>query len=175
MPLSAYDALVQVMRERFAAIDTQTPRRACNPDVSPESQLAHLAWSRGLDYWSDDWTEAQQRAFVRQVAANRRRRGTRAAIDTAVAAYDTELTLEEWWEQTPEGNPGTGIATVESGSFVETDADALDTIRRLLSRESRKALHWTIAVGITGSIAVAAEARVRVTSLCQFSGVATGA
>lgn len=173
--LSAYDALVQVMRERFAAIDTQAPARARNPEISPAAQLSHLAWSRGLDYWSEDWTADQQRAFIKQAPANLRRRGTRAAIDSAVAAYDTELTLEEWWEQTPEGDPCTGIVTVEPGSFVETDPDALDTIRRLLNRESRKAMHWTIAVGITGEVAIAAEARVRVTSLCQFSGVMTGA
>lgn len=175
MPPSAKDAFIQVARERFAALDTQIPARSRDSDVSPASQLPHLAWSRGLDYWSADWTEEQKRALIKQAPANLRRRGTRAAIDSAVEAFGAELTIEEWWEQTPEGTPGTATATIAPGSPLETDAEALATIRRLLEREGRRSIHWTVAATVTGAPAIGDEARARVTSLCQFSGVQAGA
>ena len=172
---SAYDCFVQVARERFAAIDTKLPEKARDAAQSPAALLAHLAWLRGLDYWSSAWSEDQQRAFIASTPANLRRRGTRAAIDSAVEAFETELEIEEWFEQSPEGAPGTAIATVEAGSYIETDADALALIRTLIEREGRRSIHWTVAVGVAGAPAIGDEARGRVTSLYQYSGAQTGA
>lgn len=172
---SAYDCFVQVARERFAAIDTKLPEKARDAARVPEPLLPHLAWSRGLDYWSAAWTEEQRRAFVAATPANLRRRGTRAAIDSAVEAFEAELVIQEWFEQSPEGVPGTALATVEPGSYIETDVEALTLIRVLLEREGRRSIHWTLAVGVTGAPAIGDEARGRVTSLYQYSGAQTGA
>lgn len=170
----AFDAILTVMKERFYALDTKMPEKARDADECPAALLGHLGWSRGLDYWGD-WTEEQKRALIKSTPANLRIRGTRAAINAAVAAFATELTLEEWFEQSPEGDPGTARATVESGSFVESDPEALQTILDLLEREGRKSIHWTLIVAIAGTDAIGDEARGRVASLYQYTGAQTGA
>jgi phage tail P2-like protein len=171
---SAYDALNQVAAERFSALDTKLPEKGRDPMRIHESQLGHLAWSRGLDYWGD-FTLATKRALANQAPANLRIRGTRAAIDNAIAAFATELELEEWWETDPQGARGTATATIVSGSYLETDAEGQDTVARLLLREGRRAVHCTLITLVAGVDAIGDEQHARVGQLYHFSGVQTGA
>lgn len=173
MPKSA-DCILQVFQERFDALDTKMPEKARDPLRAPAHLLGHLAWSRGLDYWGD-FSLSTKRQLANLAPANLRIRGTRAAIDNAVAAFATELEIEEWWETDPEGIPGTATATIAEGSYLETDPATQSIIVRLLARESRKSIHWLVITLISGLDALASEARSRVGTLYQFSGVQAGA
>lgn len=170
----AYDALLQVIAERLGAIDTKLPEKCRDALRVPEALLGHLAWSRGLDYWGE-FSLATKRALANQAPANLRIRGTRAAINNAIAAFATELELEEWWEQDPQGDRGTATATIVNGSYLETDAAAQDTVARLLLREGRRAVHVLLVTLIGGTDAIADEQKARFGQLYQYSGVQTGA
>lgn len=172
---NAYDAIAEVMAERFGAIDTKLAEKVRNPLTCPAHLLGHLAWSRGLDYWDSSWSESVKRQLILLTPANLRIRGTRRAINNALAAFAADLTVEEWWEQDPEGTPGTGIATIALGADIGVDVDAQALIVLLLSRESRKSMHWELALGVGGFCAIGDEARARVTTLYQYSGEQTGA
>lgn len=171
---SSYDALNEVIAERLDAIDTKQPEKARDALVCQEALLPHLAWSRGVDYWGD-FPLATKRALINLMPANLRIRGTRAAINNAIAAFDTELELEEWWEQDPVGDRGTATATIADGSYLETDAEGQDTIVRLLLREGRRAVHCKLVTVIAGTDAIGDEQSLRIGQLYQFSGEQTGA
>ena len=174
MSKTAYQAYIQVARERFEALDTKTAQKTRDPLQAPVSLLGHLGWSRGLDYWGD-WTEAEKRALINQAPANLRIRGTRQAINNALEAFSQELTIEEWWEQTPEGVPGTATVTAPVGATLLENQESQALVVRLLARESRKSIHWTLILGVDGECSIGDEARLRVTSLYQFSGEQSGA
>lgn len=171
---NARDALLEVIAERFDAIDTKLPEKARDPMRCPEALLGHLAWSRGVDYWGD-FPLATKRALANSAPARLRIRGTRGAIMDAIVAFQAELILEEWWEQVPEGDRGTATATIVDGSYVETDAVAQEAIVRLIEREGRMAVHCTLVNLIQGSAPIQTAQSLRVGMLYQFSGVQTGA
>ena len=166
----AFDAIAQVQAERFDAIDTELAEKVHDPLRCPAHLLGFLAWSRGLDYWDPSWSDSVKRQLILATPANLRIRGTRQAIDNALEAFAASLTVSEWWEQSPVGARGTGLATIALGADIGTSVDAQTTIVQLLARESRKAMHWTVAVGVGGFVAIASESRARVTALYQFSG-----
>lgn len=174
MPLSAYDALIAVMAERIDAIDTGAVRRARDPLRAPARLLGHLAWSRGLDYWGE-WSETAKRQLVNDTPANMRIRGTREAIDNALAAFAAELVIEEWWERDPVGPRGTATATVALGASLGADASAQDLVSRLLERESRLSVHWALVLGVGGYSSVTQAAYARVTSLYTYTGAIVSA
>jgi phage tail P2-like protein len=172
---NAYQAVLQVMQERFDALPTSTPRAARNPTVSPVQQLGHLAWSRGLDYWDPAWPESVKRQLALVAPTNLRRRGTRAAIESALDAFASQLVIEEWWEQTPEGVPCTANAQVIAGTALGTSVEAQETVQRILARESRLACHFDIIVGETAVDAVGPFGSARAAVLHQYSGAQIGA
>ena len=171
----AYDAIAEVIEERFALIDAKQAEKARDATRSPASQLGHLAWSRGLDYWDKTWSEDQKRAIIEATPANLRRRGTIASIESALDALVNEVTLVEWFDMTPEGEPCTGECLVSDGSYVETSQNAIYTLVRVLRRESRRAMHWQVIVGVTSSPAIGDEGYGRAGALYQYSGVQEGA
>lgn len=171
----AFDALAEVIEERFAQHEPRQAERARDATQSSADQLGHLAWSRGLDYWDSAWSEAQKREIISLTPLNLRRRGTIGAIKYSLAALAGELELVEWFDMTPVGDRCTGDCTIEAGSYVETDATAQQTIARVLGRESRGSMHWTLIAAVTSEPVLGIEEAARFTTLHQFSGVQTGA
>lgn len=51
-----------------------------DPDTCPLPMLPFLAWSFGVDEWSDAWSEATKRATVRDAIQVQRRKGTVWAV-----------------------------------------------------------------------------------------------
>jgi len=172
---NAMDALDQVESERLAALDSASARKARNPAACLPEHLGHLAWSRGLDYWANEWTTAQKRDVILRTPANLRIRGTRGAIENALSIYLSDLQILEWFEQVPEADRGTALANITMGSSLAQSAVNQEIVRRILGRESRKSLHWTLALDLIGASAVGDEAYARTTVLYQYSGVQTGA
>lgn len=83
-----------------------------NPYRCPADWLPWLAWALRASDWNDDWTETQKRQYVASLPYTNRIKGTRAAIETALAAVDCPIQLVEWWERTPKGEPYTFTAEV---------------------------------------------------------------
>ena len=173
--MAAYDSFLATTAARFDALDTSAPFTAVQPETTPASHLGHLAWSKGLDYWNSAWTDGQKRELIRKIPANKRIRGTRAAIDNALQAFLGEMTLTEWWEQSPEGTPGTATAEVALGTSLGTSLADQNNVLDILRREGRLACHVTLVLGVGGSSAIAPYAAARLAILSQHSGTQVGA
>lgn len=84
-----------------------------NPDLCPIKQLQWLAYSVQVDYWNPNWSEAVQRAYIKQHLESRRIRGTAGSIKKALAALNMDITVIEWWQEEPQGVPGTFTVEVD--------------------------------------------------------------
>lgn len=78
-----------------------------NPDLCPVALLPFLAWSFSLDTWNDDWPEHIKRQTVKDALYNHRIKGSRKAVENAIARFGTTANITEWWEQSPKGKPHT--------------------------------------------------------------------
>lgn len=85
-----------------------TPVRTMwNADTCPAPLLPWLAWAFSVDEWDATWTDAQKRAAVKASYEVHRRKGTIGAVRRALDALGLELTIVEWFEDTPVGDPYT--------------------------------------------------------------------
>jgi|GEM_PF-1176663 len=69
-----------------------------NPYLCPVPVLPYLAWALSVDVWDDSWTEERKRKVIAAAPAVHRLKGTRGAVERALAAFDLEATIVEWWE-----------------------------------------------------------------------------
>lgn len=99
------------MAARVAEVPTPI-RELWNPQTCPLELLPWLAWALSTDRWDPNWNEDQKRTAVAQAIEVQRTKGTPAAIDKILAAYDPFLTLLEWFEMEPRGDPYTFAVTL---------------------------------------------------------------
>lgn len=70
----------------LSASDIDVPIRTLwNPATCPAALLPWLAWSLSVDEWDAGWSEARQREVIAASIGVHRRKGTIAAIKTAMA------------------------------------------------------------------------------------------
>ena len=120
-------------------------RQVWDPWACPAKLLPWLAWAFSVDYWEEGWSEDQKRAVIAASIEVHQRKGTPAAMRNAVRPLGLELTLLEWWQQTPvPGVPGTAEAYVSrrEGGVITLDDFLLAS--RLLEGAKRGTLHLTV-------------------------------
>lgn len=82
-------------------------RQLWNPDTCPVNLLPYLAWSMSVDEWDNDWPEHIKRQTVKDSLYQHRIKGSRLAVENAIASFGTTADILEWWEKSPEGIPHT--------------------------------------------------------------------
>ena len=92
--------------DRFADIKIDTAK-LWDPWTCPAAVLPFLAWALSVDQWRSAWTEAQKRRMVAQSLDLHRVKGTRRAVDKAVAGFGLNVKLTEWFEADPPLPAGT--------------------------------------------------------------------
>ncbi|MFT8663383.1 phage tail protein I, partial [Zymomonas mobilis] len=87
-----------------------------NPQKCPLELLPYLAWSIGLDSWSDSWPENVRRARVAAAIEIARHKGTAKSVRDVVASFGGDVVLREWWQVTPQKQPHTFdlVITIDS-------------------------------------------------------------
>jgi P2-related tail formation protein len=82
-----------------------------------------LAWAWSVDSWSDDWSESQKRDTVKQALAVQRIKGTVGAVRRALGALGLPVRVQEWFNQTPTGQPYTFrlLLDVDQGALTKVD------------------------------------------------------
>lgn len=89
----------------------------------PSKYLPYLAWSLSVDQWDDSWNEISKRQAIADSPAWHRTKGTRAAVEQAIArATDAPAMLTEWWETAPRGRRGTSMLHLEIDDPVAAEA-----------------------------------------------------
>lgn len=102
---SAAKALDVQLLEMTGVLDL--PSIYVSIDKLTSEQLDHLAYSWDASVWRDSWPIDLKRSIVKQVIQEKRKKGTRKAVEEAVKALGSAATIEEWWEKTPHGAPHT--------------------------------------------------------------------
>jgi phage tail P2-like protein len=101
-----------------------------NPDLCPAHILPWLAWAVSVDVWSDDWTEQQKRAVIRQSILVHKQKGTLGALHRALAIFAyAQIVIKEWFNYG--GEPFTFkafIKLIESGHNYEDLNNIYQTI-----------------------------------------------
>ncbi len=82
-------------------------RDVWNADTCPPSHLPWLAWAYSVDQWNDSWSPEQKRDVIKRSISVHRRKGTIGAVQDALRAIGIGIRVQEWFNQTPEGDPYT--------------------------------------------------------------------
>jgi phage tail P2-like protein len=83
---------------RIAIVDPTVIVTIWNPATCPDALLPWLAQGVSVDVWSDAWPEAQKRAVIAASPMVHRLKGTLGAVRRALAAFDLESRIVEWWQ-----------------------------------------------------------------------------
>lgn len=119
-------------------------RSLYNPETCPAELLPFLAWAFSVDVWEADWPDATKRRVIAESFAVHRIKGTRLAVEKALAAMGITVTLTEWFEQQPAAQPGTfrarlhlndnrAVADQLSGAFYQQIHHAIQSAKNLRS------------------------------------------
>jgi phage tail P2-like protein len=84
-------------------------------DLTPTAWLPYLAAERSVDEFSSSWTEARQRAVVENSFRLHQRKGTRRAMEIALAPLGYSVKVVEWFEFMPRRQPYTFRLVVNLG------------------------------------------------------------
>jgi len=111
LPATATDLAkaLDILEERLFDLPVQMITK--DPQWADPGLLDHLAWEHSVDVWDPVWPDDIKRDVIAVSAEVHRFKGTPYAIKTALAAFDVDTDLLEWWE--PVGI-GDGL---EAGSF----------------------------------------------------------
>lgn len=147
-------------------------RTLWNPATCPAELLPFLAWAFSVDVWEADWPEATKRAVIAESFAVHRIKGTRLAVEKALAAMGIKVTLTEWFEQQPTTRPGTfrarlhlndnrEVADQLSGTFYQQIHHAIQSAKNLRSHYdfSLSAQFGPNRIGVASAQSAAALAR----------------
>ncbi|AJQ93227.1 phage tail protein I [Gynuella sunshinyii] len=84
-----------------------------NGATCPDELLPWLGWAVSTDVWVDNPNDPQEEArrrrdLIRDSAFVHKHKGTRGAVQQALNSFtDANVTLTEWWQQSPPGAPYT--------------------------------------------------------------------
>lgn len=78
-----------------------------DPWNCPLDVLPYLAWAVSVDMWRSDWPEVVKRRVVAGSFHLHRIKGTRPAVEHALAALGVEAEVTEWFEEQPPAERGT--------------------------------------------------------------------
>lgn len=103
-----------------------------DPAAVDVAWLDQLAWEMSVDVWDPDWPEDVKRSVIAASVEVHRFKGTPHAIRTALAGFDVDTELLEWFE--PEGVadgmvPGSFRVTAFAGRSLYGDTENAIDIR----------------------------------------------
>jgi len=91
-------AVLSAELARIAMVDPTVIVTIWNPSTCPAALLPWLAMGVSVDVWSNDWDEATKRAVIAASPMVHRLKGTLGAVRRALAAFDLETRVIEWWQ-----------------------------------------------------------------------------
>lgn len=103
-----------------------------NPETCPTEFLPWLAWSYSVDEWNTGWTEAQKRRSIANSIIVHKHKGTIGAIQDALSSIGVELSVMEWFNQVPMGQPYTFEILIDA-KVAPVSQDSLGSIVRTIN------------------------------------------
>lgn len=159
---------------RIDGVDLTPIRTVDDPQACPAPLLPWLAYDSSVDDWDPDWPTRAKRLAISQSLIQHREKGTLAAIERAVLPLGGQVVVRPWFEQTPEGEPGTFqvILTLPTGGADAPPAEAVDMAIAAIDRSKSARDHYTFALGssargalgLVGAVRAGAYARLSLTA-----------
>ncbi|EEO27219.1 phage tail protein I [Oxalobacter paraformigenes] len=88
--------------EETAALISDVPvpiSRYIDPATCPAGLLPWLAWELSVDWWDENWTEAQKRAAIAASPYVHMKKGTPSAIRQAIKALGYTIKIYTSWQE----------------------------------------------------------------------------
>ena len=107
-----------------------------NVDTCPVHLLPWMAWAFSVETWEPEYPEGIKRDGIRAAIEVHRLKGTRGAVERALAAIGAPVEIIEWWENGAERhtfqlNVDIRALLARGAAF---DAELLDSIGRAVDR-----------------------------------------
>lgn len=152
-------------------------------DDLSEGVLEHLAVQYDVTAWNSAWPIETKRAVLKTAIADKRKMGTRGAVQRAIEAVAPIATITEWWQDTGGDMPPHTfkIDLLQQGSAV--DAETQESVISQVNEAKPVRSHFTFTVEQTaesgfyfaGVIRSIAYARVRSAGITiEQMGIQTG-
>ena len=150
--LSELERDLDATMARLAAIDIPIST-LWNPHTCPVEVLPYLAWAMSVDTWRSHWGEDMKRQVILAAPDVHRTKGTRPAVEMALAALNVEVELKEWWETSPQGTPGTFELVAYINRHLGTGAEllgaeTLQLIRQAVDSHNRASAHYELRLAM---------------------------
>lgn len=160
---SALDRAAEAVLVQHLGAIGQPHRALWNPDTCPIELLPWLAWSMGVEAWRSEWPSNIKRAIVRNAIQVQRQRGTIKSVRDTVASFGGAITIREWWQTVPKGQPHTFelVFTMTGQDGEQASADFVRDVMAEVARVKPLRSHFTFIQGLTApaSIKLAAVGR----------------
>ncbi|MDQ0510877.1 phage tail protein I [Ancylobacter amanitiformis] len=145
---------------RLSLIDPRVIASIWNPATCPDELLPWLAQGVSVDVWSDTWPEAQKRAVIAASPIVHRLKGTLGAVRRALAAFDLDARVVEWWEDDSRRGTFRVEITYQNGSPVFDPVAQGQAIEAVRAAKPKSRVFTTRAVlGARGPVYVGALAQ----------------
>ena len=121
--------------------DTPTPLRdVWNPYACPADILPWLAFAYAVDEWDDKWSVEIKREVIAKSLEIKRTKGTPGGVQRALEAMGLPAQIQEWFQQSPAGDPYTFRVRIEAEQIGFT-AYQLAQVRRVIEAYKNKRSH----------------------------------
>lgn len=125
----------------------------------PAPLLPHLAWAFSVDRWDRNWTEETKRQVIASSYFVHRHKGTISALRRVVEPLGFLIRIIEWYQEAPEGVPGTfklDVGVLDQGiteqMYLELERsidDAKPVSRHLLGLAISMETRGKVTIGVT--------------------------
>ena len=142
-------AICYAIAMQFARRPQNVKRSLWNAAACSVHLLPWLAWTVGLEEWSNNWPEHIKRAQIRDAIYVAKKRGTIGAITRALNNYGASIAIKEWWQYDPPQEPHTFDVTITVDSSGAAGQNILEAIKRDIDRNKPLRSHYTLTQGVS--------------------------
>lgn len=121
-----------------------------DPWECPIDVLPYLAWALSVDFWRSDWSEAVKRNVVANAKLIHSKKGTRQAVERAIAGVFGASEIKEWFEFEPRKVPGTFVVNAIVGDD-GINSRTISDLTIAINNAKRKSAHYTLRVTLSAA------------------------
>ena len=133
--------------------------------------LDHLAKQFNVSPWRDYWSRDLKSSVIKAAISTKRKRGTLSAVKKCLESMGGSAVVVPWYEQSPEGEPGTFRINIVMRDNGLTSAEAQTDVRQMIDESKPASRHYEMVIeqGLSGGINMCGIVRPAVfTKLCNF-------
>ena len=121
-------------------------------DYLPSDVLDHLAMQWDAEVWRDSWPINVKRSVLKSLIPSKQKLGTMSSITAGLASLGSAVTVEEWFDKTPQGAPHTFSVILDQSQIEGTvDTELEQDIRSTINQRKPVRSQYSLAIMHKGS------------------------